>query len=78
MLPGVLTMNRLSSKSALITGGTSGIGLETARAFLREGARVAVTGRDLKTLEAARRELSDKALVIASDAGDIPGQKKVA
>jgi NAD(P)-dependent dehydrogenase (short-subunit alcohol dehydrogenase family) len=78
MLPRVLTMNRLSSKSALITGGTSGIGLETARAFLREGARVAVTGRDLKTLEAARRELSDKALVIASDAGDIPGQKKVA
>jgi len=71
-------MNRLSNKNALVTGGTSGIGLETARELLTEGARVAITGRNPKALEAARKELGDKLLVIASDAGDVPGQKKVA
>ena len=71
-------MNRLSHKTALVTGGTSGIGLETAREFLAEGARVAVTGRNPAALEAARKELGDKLLIIPSDAGDVPSQKKVA
>lgn len=69
-------MNRLHNKNALVTGGTSGIGLETAREFLKEGARVAITGRNPNDLEAARRELGEKLLVIASDAGDAGGQKK--
>jgi NAD(P)-dependent dehydrogenase (short-subunit alcohol dehydrogenase family) len=71
-------MNRLKNKRTLITGGTSGIGLETAREFLREGARVAVTGRNPATLEAARKELGGEVLVIASDVGDAGGQQKVA
>jgi NAD(P)-dependent dehydrogenase (short-subunit alcohol dehydrogenase family) len=71
-------MNRLKGKNTLITGGTTGIGLETARAFLNEGARVAITGRDPKTLDAARTELGKSVLVIPSDAGDVSGQKQVA
>lgn len=62
-------MNRLKNKRALITGGTTGIGLETAQQFLREGARIAVTGRDPKTLETARKQLGSEVLVITSDAG---------
>ena len=71
-------MDRLKGKRALITGGTSGIGLETARQFLAEGARVAVTGTNPETLEAARKELGDGVLVIKSDAADVIGQKQVA
>jgi NAD(P)-dependent dehydrogenase (short-subunit alcohol dehydrogenase family) len=71
-------MNRLQGKNALITGGTTGIGFETAKRFLAEGARVAITGKNPATLEAARRELGDAVVVIASDAGDIAGQAKVA
>jgi NAD(P)-dependent dehydrogenase (short-subunit alcohol dehydrogenase family) len=74
-------MDRLKGKRALITGGTSGIGLETARQFLREGARVAITGKNPATLEAARKELGadrDDVLILASDSSDVAAQKQVA
>jgi NAD(P)-dependent dehydrogenase (short-subunit alcohol dehydrogenase family) len=72
-------MNRLNNKNALITGGTSGMGLETAREFLNEGARIAITARTQESLEAARKELgNDGVLLIASNAGDAQGQKQVA
>jgi len=70
-------MARLHGKRALITGGTSGIGLETARRFFQEGARVAITGLNKASLEAARKELGD-VLVIEADAGDTAHQGKVA
>ena len=52
---------KLAGKKALITGGNSGIGLATARLFIAEGAQVAITGRDQKTLDEAVAELGPNA-----------------
>lgn len=70
-------MNRLKGKRALITGGTSGIGLETAKQFINEGARVAITGRNPATLESARNELHSDVVIIPSDASNVAAQKQV-
>jgi len=50
-------MTRLTNKTALVTGGGSGIGLAVARAFLEEGARVAITGRQEARLRQAAESL---------------------
>lgn len=64
-------MGKLAGKTVLITGGSSGIGLATARLFHAEGARVAVTGRDPTSLEVARAALGEGALVLQSDAASL-------
>ena len=61
-MPGVL-----QEKVAVITGGTSGIGLAIAHRFVREGARVFVTGRDIDRLEAAVKEMGAAATGVRSD-----------
>lgn len=64
-------MDRLKGKTVLITGGTSGIGLATARLFRAEGAQLAITGRDPERLAAAQAELGSETLVIRSEAGNL-------
>jgi NAD(P)-dependent dehydrogenase (short-subunit alcohol dehydrogenase family) len=70
-------MERMRNKRVLVTGGTTGIGLETARLFLKEGARVAITGANPETLATAARDLGD-VVTIAADAGDVAEQAAVA
>ncbi len=65
---------RLQGRTCLIVGGTSGIGLATARRFLAEGAQVTVCGRSQKTATEARAILeevgSERVRVLAGDASD--------
>ncbi|HXU12800.1 MAG TPA: SDR family oxidoreductase [Candidatus Binatia bacterium] len=58
---------RFKNKVAVVTGGNSGIGLATARAYVREGAKVAITGRSDATLKAAQKELGPDVLAIKAD-----------
>jgi NAD(P)-dependent dehydrogenase (short-subunit alcohol dehydrogenase family) len=67
---------RLANKTALITGGNSGIGLTTARLFVKEGAKVAITGRDQARLEAAAKELGPNAIALVADATDVAATEK--
>jgi NAD(P)-dependent dehydrogenase (short-subunit alcohol dehydrogenase family) len=69
---------KLQNKIALITGGNSGIGLATARLFVEEGARVAITGRDQERLEAAARDLGSQVLPIQADITDIEAMQAAA
>lgn len=65
-------MTRFEGRTIAITGGNSGIGLAAARAFAREGARVAILGRNQDTLDQARRELGDRHIAgtdLAADGG---------
>src|SRR5271156_3446660 len=61
-------MERYQGKKALIIGGTSGMGLATAKMLFDGGARVLVTGRSKAGLESAQKELGKDAIVVSSDA----------
>ncbi len=71
-------MARLQGKRALITGGTSGIGLEAAKHFLNEGARVVVTGVNPDSIAKAKDQLGSEVLVLQADSADVEAQKKLA
>jgi NAD(P)-dependent dehydrogenase (short-subunit alcohol dehydrogenase family) len=64
-------MGRFTGKKVLVTGGNSGMGLETAREFIREGAEVFITGRNRETLAAAQKELGPQAKSAVSDSGSL-------
>ena len=63
---------RFKDKVAVVTGGNSGIGLATAKAFAREGAHVAITGRSEATLQSAQEELGPGALALKADMSRVP------
>lgn len=71
-------MARLGGKRALITGGSSGIGLETVRQFVAEGARVAVTARSEESFAPIREEFQETVLCVVSDSGDASAQQQLA
>jgi NAD(P)-dependent dehydrogenase (short-subunit alcohol dehydrogenase family) len=58
---------QLKGKTAFITGGSSGIGLATAELFLRQGARLAIMGRDPARLADAARQLGQDVLLVSGD-----------
>jgi NAD(P)-dependent dehydrogenase (short-subunit alcohol dehydrogenase family) len=60
-------MKALEGKVAVITGGSSGIGLSTAKLFLERGAKVAITGRTQQTLDQATNQLGPSVLAVRSD-----------
>jgi NAD(P)-dependent dehydrogenase (short-subunit alcohol dehydrogenase family) len=64
-------VNRFTDKVALVTGGTSGMGLETARRFIGKGAQVVITGRSRGRVDAAVAELEGLALGLVADAADL-------
>jgi NAD(P)-dependent dehydrogenase (short-subunit alcohol dehydrogenase family) len=64
-------MGKLDGKIALITGGSEGMGFDTAKEFLHEGAFVFITGRRKPELDKAVQELGDGVAAIQADAGKL-------
>ncbi len=64
-------MSKLSNKVAVVTGGSTGIGLATARRFIADGAQVVITGRNQGALDAAVGELGDRATGIHGDVANL-------
>ncbi len=68
-------MGRFANKVAIITGATSGMGLDTAKLFLAEGAKVVLTGRNQEKLDALKSELSGDLLLVKAEASSVRDSK---
>jgi NAD(P)-dependent dehydrogenase (short-subunit alcohol dehydrogenase family) len=70
-------MKRLEGKVAVVTGGNSGIGLATAKRLQQEGARVAISGRNMKTLDEAVKTIGDGVVAVQSDVAKLTDLDKL-
>lgn len=68
---------RLQAKVALVTGGGSGIGKAIAQAFVREGAKVVIAGRDGKRLERAALEIGGDCVAVNADVSSFSDVEKM-
>jgi NAD(P)-dependent dehydrogenase (short-subunit alcohol dehydrogenase family) len=64
-------MSKLNGKTAVITGGSSGIGLATAQTFIKEGAKVIITGRKQETIDEAIALLGENAFGVRGDVANL-------
>jgi NAD(P)-dependent dehydrogenase (short-subunit alcohol dehydrogenase family) len=64
-------MGKLQGKVAVVTGGSSGIGLATARRFVEEGAYVFITGRRAEQLESAKRAIGRNVTAVEGDVANL-------
>src|SRR5882757_9714707 len=64
-------MGKLQGKVAVITGGSSGIGLATAKRFVEEGAYVFITGRRPAELEKAKAEIGNNVTAVQGDVASL-------
>lgn len=64
-------MSKLNGKIAVITGGSSGIGLATAQKFIKEGAKVVITGRKQETIDEALEVLGENAVGVRGDVANL-------
>jgi len=62
---------RFEGKTVVITGGSSGIGLATAKLFHEEGAKVAITGRGQKALDDAVAAIGARAIAVSADVSNL-------
>ena len=70
-------MGKLENKVAIITGATSGMGLETAKLFLGEGAKVVLTGRSQEKLDAIKNGLSGEFLLVKAEASSVTDSERL-